>query len=151
MHIDQENLNMEESQRPKSGDKIGKHNIVQLPRNYIPRGLVPLEELFYHSDVPFKPVKRKKDPAVHEHNLGSQSHPQLVNLSSELTADQKSKLCSLMKEFADVFSWEYSDMKTYDTFIIQHRIPMEKDTMSDGPTERTTCIILYPDASNWKN
>ena len=46
MHIDQENLNMEESERTKLGDKIGKQNIVQLPRNYIPRGLVPLEEIF---------------------------------------------------------------------------------------------------------
>ena len=74
---------MEESQRPKSGDKIGKQNIVQLPSNYIPRGLVPLEEIFYHNDVPFKPIKREKDPVFHEHNLGSQSHPKLVNLSYE--------------------------------------------------------------------
>ena len=77
---------MEESQRPKSGDKIGKQNIVQLPNNYITWGLVPLEELFYHYDVPFKPVKRGKYPTVHEQKLGSQSHPKLVNLSSELTA-----------------------------------------------------------------
>ena len=32
-----------------------------------------------------------------------------------------------MKEFADVFAWEYSDLKTYDTDIIQHRIPLEKE------------------------
>ena len=49
-------------------------------------------------------MKREKDPAIHEHNLGSQSHPKFRNLSSELTADQKSELCSLMKEFADVFA-----------------------------------------------
>ena len=61
MHIDQENLNMEESQRLKSGDKIGNHNIVQLPSNYIPQGLVPLEEIFDHNDVPFKPAEREKD------------------------------------------------------------------------------------------
>ena len=129
MRIDQENQNMEESQRPKSKDKIGKQNIVLLPRNYIPRGLVPLEELFDHNDVPFKPVKREKDPTVHEHILVSQSDPKLVNLSSELNVDQKSELCSLMKEFANAFAWEYSDLKTYDTTIIQHRIPMEKDTI----------------------
>ena len=34
-----------------------------------------------------------------------------------------------MKEFADIFAWEYSDLKTYDTDIIQHRIPLEKDTI----------------------
>ena len=83
MHIDQENLNMDESQRPKSKDKMGKQNIVQLHRNYIHRGVVPLEEIFDHNDVPFKPMKREKDPVVHEHNLGSQSHPKFINLSFE--------------------------------------------------------------------
>ena len=87
MNIDQENLNMEESHRPKLKEKVGKQNIVQLPSNHIPQGLVPLEELFDHNDVPFKPVKRDKDTAVHEHNIGSQGHPKFINLSSELTAD----------------------------------------------------------------
>ena len=34
-----------------------------------------------------------------------------------------------MKEFSDIFAWEYSDLKNYDTNIIQHRIPLEKDTI----------------------
>ena len=97
--------------------------------NYIPQGLVPLEELFDQNDAPFKHVKREKEPAVHEHNIGSQSHPKFISLSTELTADQRSKFCSLMKEFADIFAWEYNDLKTYDTNIIQHRIPLEKDTI----------------------
>ena len=46
MHIDQENLNMEESQQLKLKDKVVDHNIVQLPNNYIPWGLVPPEEIF---------------------------------------------------------------------------------------------------------
>ena len=87
MHIYQENLNMEESKKLKLKDKVGDQNIVQFPSNYIPRGLVPLEELFDHNDVPFKHVKREKDLVVHEHNLGSQSHPKLVNFSYALTAD----------------------------------------------------------------
>ena len=45
MHIDQENLNMEESQQLKLKDKVAYLNIVQLPSNYIPQGLVPLEEI----------------------------------------------------------------------------------------------------------
>ena len=85
---------------------MGKHNIVQLPSNHIPRGLVPLENIFDHNDVPSIPDKKEKDSVVHEHNIGSQDYPKFINLSSELTVDQKSKLCSLIKEFADVFSWE---------------------------------------------
>ena len=104
MHIDQENLDMEEYQRLKLKDKAGDQNIVQLPSKYIPRGLVLMEELFDHNDVPFKPAKKEKDPAVQEKNIGSHSYPKFINMSTELTADQRSKFCSLMKYFADIFS-----------------------------------------------
>jgi hypothetical protein len=70
MHVDQQNLNVEESHNPKLKQKLGQHDIVQLPNNYIPRGLVPLKKLFYHNDVPYKPYKKEKDPDVHEHNIG---------------------------------------------------------------------------------
>ena len=87
IHIDQKNLNMEESKQPKLKDKVADQNIVQLPSNYIPRGLVPLEELFDHNDIPFKPAKKELDPVVLEKNIGSQSHPKLINMSTKLTAD----------------------------------------------------------------
>ena len=70
IHIDQENLNVEESKWIKLKDKVIEYNIVQLPSNYIPRGLVPLEELFDHNDIPFKPAKRELDPAIQEQNIG---------------------------------------------------------------------------------
>ena len=68
-----------------------------MPSNYIPRGLVPVEELFDHNDVPFKPAKKLKDPAVQEKNIGSQSYPKPINQSIELNVDQSSKFCSPMK------------------------------------------------------
>ena len=95
---------MDESQQLKLKDKVADHNIVQLPRNYIPRGLEPLEDLFYHNDIPFNPAKKEQDPAVQEQNIGIQSHQKLINLSIELTADQRSKFYSLIKEFADIFA-----------------------------------------------
>ena len=115
-----------------------------MPSNYIRQGLVPLEELFDHNDVPFKPMKREKDPTVHEHNIGSQSHPKFISLSTELTADQRSKYCRLRKEFADIFVWEYSDLKTYDTYIIQHKIPLEKDTIPFKHKLRPISPLLLP-------
>ena len=87
IHIDQENLNMEESKQLKLKDKATEKNIVQLPSNYIPRGLVPLEKLFDHNDIPFKPAKGELDPAIQEQNIGSQSHPKLINLSTRMTAE----------------------------------------------------------------
>ena len=55
--------------------------------NYIPQGIVPLEELFDHNDVPFKPAKKEKDPVVQEKNIVSQSYPKFINLSTKLTVD----------------------------------------------------------------
>ena len=88
---------MEESQQLKLKDKVADQNIVQLPGNYMPRGLVPLEEIFYHNDISFKPAKKEKDPVIQEKNIGSQSHPKLINLSTELTAYQRSKFCFLIE------------------------------------------------------
>ena len=36
IHIDQENINLEESKQLKLKYKVTEHNIVQLPSNYIP-------------------------------------------------------------------------------------------------------------------
>ena len=33
----------------------------------------------------------------------------------------------LFKKYKDVFKWTYEDLKTYDTKIIQHVIPLKED------------------------
>eukprot|EP00253_Pinus_taeda_P003642 PITA_03642 len=49
-----------------------------------------------------------------------------------------------MKQFADVFAWEYSDLKTYDKKIIQHKIPLEKDTIHFKQKLRPINPMLFP-------
>eukprot|EP00253_Pinus_taeda_P026285 PITA_26285 len=49
----------------------------------------------------------------------------MVKLSKALPQKVKSKDISLLSSFADVFAWDYSDLKTYDTNIIQHTIPIK--------------------------
>ena len=144
MHIDQENQNVEEYKKPKLKRKMGQHDIVQLPNNYIPRGLVPLEKVFNYNNVPYKPDKKEKDPTIHEHNIGNQNHPKFINLFAELTIDQRSEYCSIMKEFTDVFAWKYSDLKTYNPDVIQHKIPMEKDTITFKQKLRPISPLLLP-------
>ena len=78
---------MEESKQLKLKDKVTEKNIVQFPNNYIPRGLVPLEEPFDHNDIPLKPAKKELDPSIQEKNIGNQSHPKLINLSIGLNVD----------------------------------------------------------------
>ena len=31
-----------------------------------------------------------------------------------------------MKEYVDIFAWDYSDLKAYDTSIIRHMIPLRE-------------------------
>lgn len=49
-----------------------------------------------------------------------------------------------MRQFADMFAWEYSDLKTYDKNIIQHKIPLEKDTIPLKQNLRPINHMLLP-------
>ena len=42
---------------------------------------------------------------------------------------QSYEYCTLTKQFTDVFAWEYNNLKIYDTNIIQHKIPLEKNAI----------------------
>ena len=79
--------------------------------------------------MPYKASKKEDQSAVCKHDIGSPGQPRYINPSTHLSADQNTEYCSLMRQFANVFAWEYSDLKTYDKKIIQHKIPLEKETI----------------------
>jgi len=37
----------------------------------------------------------------------------------------KNKYAKLLRKYKDVFVWSYDDLKTYDTSIIEHNIPLK--------------------------
>ncbi len=129
MHIDQENETMEECGQFKLKSEIGRGSIFQLHNNYIPKGLVPLDKLFNDNSLPYKPAETENESVVHKNNIGSPTHPKYINMSTHLSSTQNSEYCTLMKQFNDIFSWEYIDLRTYDKNIIQHKIPLEKNTI----------------------
>ena len=49
-----------------------------------------------------------------------------------------------MKQFDDIFAWEYNDLKTYDTNIIQHKNPLEKNTIPFKQKLRPINPFLLP-------
>lgn len=51
----------------------------------------------------------------------------MIKLSKTLPPDQKLKYVEQFKEFQDVFAWSYEDLKSYDTFVIQHTIPLKEN------------------------
>ena len=51
----------------------------------------------------------------------------MIKLSKSLPPEQKHKYIELFKEFVDIFAWSYEDLKSYDTSIIQHKIPIKEE------------------------
>jgi ribonuclease HI len=126
LHIDQD-PDLEGDPHPERFlNEIANHQIIQLPSNHIPRGLVPLERLFDGNDVPVKGRVSNEDVETAECNIGTPKEPKFVKLSSSLTKEQKVEYTELLREFADVFAWTYEDLKTYDTSVIEHKILLKE-------------------------
>lgn len=118
--------------------------ILQLKRNFIPRGLVPLEKLFDQNDVPTRPTIQPKEEKVQEHNLGTSSDPQMIRLSKDFPEEQKHKYIDIFREFKDISAWKYKDLKSYGTSIIQHKIPLKPGAKPFVQKLRKINPILLP-------
>jgi hypothetical protein len=127
-HIDQDQDTEENPHVDIFLNKVVDHHIDQLPNNHIPKGLVPLERLFDRNDVIVKAKGSTEDVYVTECNLGKKDDPKYVKLSSSLSKEQMDEYVNLLKKNADVFAWKYEDIRTYDTNIIEHKIPLKEYT-----------------------
>jgi hypothetical protein len=121
LHIDQDPNSENEPHTDVFLKKIANHHIVQLPSNHIPKGLVPLERIFDSNDVAVKAKRPIDDAEISECNIGTEENPKFVKLSSSLSREQRSEYAELLKKFADVFSWTYEDLRTYDTTLLSTR------------------------------
>lgn len=99
--------------------------IIDLKDNFLPVGLTPLEDMFDANDVPRKPKLQPINTDIEQHNTGTAENPKMIKLSKNLPPDQKPKYIDMFKEFQDVFAWSYEDLKSYDTSVIQHTIPLK--------------------------
>jgi ribonuclease HI len=129
------NIDVNSDDEKENVDKIGLQeinkkqedlDILQLKDNILPRGVVPLEELFDFNDVAKKPKIEPTRKEVEDCNIGIEKEPKMIKLSKYLPPVQKHKYIELLKEFIDVFAWSYEDLKSYDTSIIQHKIPIKE-------------------------
>jgi len=100
---------------------------MRLKYDVIPRGLVPLEELFDFNDVAQKPKIQPMVAEVEDCNIGTKDNPKIVKLSKSLLPEEKQKYIDLLKEYFDAFAWGYEDLNAYDANIIQHTIRIKED------------------------
>jgi len=88
-------------------------------------GLVHLERLFNSNDVVAKPIEQEIEVQVVDCNIGSEKDPQIIKLAKGVPHKYKQRYLDLLKNYMDVFAWSYDDLKTFDTSIIQHKIPLK--------------------------
>jgi hypothetical protein len=108
-----------------------KDNILERPKLHtMPKGVVNIENLFDLREK-FKNLKKVKigssSLAYEVINLGTAKSPNNINLGRSLSTNEKRAYLKLFKDYQDIFTWSYQDLKTYDTNIIQHTIPLRKD------------------------
>lgn len=60
-------------------------------------------------------------------NLGSEDNPKFVNLGKDCTPQEAQDFTHLFRKYRDVFAWTYEDLRTYDTRIIQHVVPIKEN------------------------
>ena len=63
---------------------------------------------------------------LEEIDLGSGSQePRTITISASLTEKEKSELILLLKEFKDVFVWDYSEMPGLDLGLVAHMLNVD--------------------------
>lgn len=118
--------------------------VINLKDNFLPKGLTPFEDLIDSNDVPKKPNMEPLKSDIEECNIGSEEDPKMIKLSKSLPPNEKVKYIELLKEFQDVFAWNYEDLKSYDTNIIQHTIPFKENQRPFRQKFRRINPILFP-------
>ena len=71
-------------------------------------------------------------------------NPKLIKIFKTLPPAKNLKYISLFKEFQDVFSWSYEDLKSYDNSIIQHKIPIKENQKPFKQKLRIINPVLMP-------
>ena len=65
---------------------------------------------------------------LEEVDLGSDSQePRLISISASLTETEKSELTLLLKEFKDVFAWDYNEMPGLDPRLVAHTLNVDPE------------------------
>jgi hypothetical protein len=61
-----------------------------------------------------------------------------------LTEEQRDEYTKLLRQFVDVFAWTYEDLKTYDTSVIEHKIPLKEEARPFKQKLRQINPVLLP-------
>jgi len=69
-------------------------------------------------------------------NLDSQDHPKPIFISESLSLTEREELKLLVREYIDVFAWNYEDMPGLDPQVAMHRLNIKPDAK---PVKQQQC------------
>jgi hypothetical protein len=98
--------------------------IIDIDYGPLPKGIVPLENLFDRNDMYKGKPSNKINDEIIECNIGTEESPKLIKFGKGTTTDERENLTTLIREFKDVFTWYYEYLKAYQEDVIQHVIPL---------------------------
>jgi hypothetical protein len=61
-----------------------------------------------------------------EVDIGPGDKPRLTFISKKLSPSLRETMIALLKEYADSFAWDYTEMPGLDRSIDEHRLPLKK-------------------------
>jgi hypothetical protein len=116
--------------------------LTEKPRfHMILKGLANLENLFYLREK-FKwstnTKTRSSCPMYETINLGTPENLKSINIGKTISKEERKSYLKLFREYQDFFSWSYRDLKTYDTCIIQHTIPLKTGIKPSNKSSEST-------------
>jgi hypothetical protein len=98
--------------------------VINLQNNTLPKGCIPLENLFDRHDV-FKGRRTNKQvEEALEFNIGTEMDPRAVKIGKGTTEKERKAILNLIRESRDIFAWNYVELKAYRGDVIQHAIPL---------------------------
>ena len=92
--------------------------VINLQNNTLPKGCIPLEDLFDRHDV-FKGRRTNKQAEeALEFNIGTKIDPRAVKIGKGTTEKERKEILELIREFRDTFAWNYDEFKAYRGDVI---------------------------------
>jgi hypothetical protein len=106
--------------------------------------MIPLERLFNQDDIPSRSTLQPQPEEVEDCDIGTKENPWLVKLSKYLSPETKSKYAEFFRKYKDAFAWSYEELRTYDTTVIEHKIPLNLGVKPFRQKLRKINPILLP-------
>ena len=78
-------------------------------------------------DIHFEQCEPPTEDKVVQINLGSEANPKPIFISESLSPSEKEDLIYLIREYINVFAWNYEDMPELDSQVAMHRLNINPD------------------------